>query len=358
MKKKVFSLFLALTALAVFFLGSSKETNLESFMDEYALENGFSGVVLVAKQGEVLFSKSYGYADRQAKKPNTLETQFSVASLTKSFTAVSVLQLEEKGLLSLKDPIGKYLSGFPNGNQITIEHLLSNSSGISGNYRENLDPSESYTTEEWVKIIKAQPLKSLPGTEFEYSTANFSLLAHIIEHVSNKPYEVYVHENILLPLGMRHSTFDTASLRAPATGYISGESVEFPSSSFSVGGGGLYSTVGDMYLYDQALYSQTILGKAQLEKMQAGIVSAAPIGIIQYGMGWYVAENMITFGHKTLSHAGQGYGFRNDIERFVDDNVTVIVLSNKGEKWNQPALGRRLASIVLNKRFWFWQNLV
>jgi CubicO group peptidase (beta-lactamase class C family) len=258
---------------------------------------------------------------------NKPDTKFRIASLTKAFTAFGIFQLHEKGKLNINDCVGKYLPHYPNGEKITIYHCLTNTSGIP-NYTSFPDfwgrtmrlPS---TLNQLIDSFKEHELNFEPGTSFEYSNSGYALLTAIIETVSGMSYAEYIREQICHPLGMYHTGCDDGMTVVPdlASGYSFWEvpiHAVHADLSFPLGAYGLYSTTKDLLLWDQALQSSKLLNKELVEKMFTPNLGS-------YACGWMVSEML---GRKCVHHFGDISGFSCDFLRFVDDQVTIIFLSN------------------------------
>ncbi|HEX9061479.1 MAG TPA: serine hydrolase domain-containing protein [Clostridia bacterium] len=314
---------------------------LETNIDSYSKEIGFSGNIFVAKGGEILLNKSYGFSDFEHKTLNTNDTRFLVGSLTKQFTAMAIMQLEEKGLLSVEDKINKYIDGFPEGDKITIHHLLTHTSGLPQNIELKPDPSlqmkatdfkNRYPTafaislKESIDLEKKQSISFLfaPGEVYSYSNAGYYLLGYIIEKASGMSYEDYMVKNILNPLKMTNSGFgfDRRSNKLLALGYIeNNESItknSFIDMAAIAPAGGLYSTINDLYKWDRALYKYDLISKKSMDKIFDG-------GKFNYGYGWMIEKEN---GKRIYSHTGLVYGFTSEITRMVDEDTCIIILSN------------------------------
>jgi len=306
--------------------------DIQSKIDEYicAYEeiNWFSGAILVAKDSKVLFEKGYGKADYENNIQNSPKTKFRICSLTKSFTAMAIMQLEGKGLLSLNDTLSKYITDYPAGDKITIYHLLTHTSGIV-NHTElpsflkdrRLKPC---SVAETINAFKNKPLEFKPGEKFEYSNSNYILLGLIIEKVSGTPYSDFIRDNIFKPLGMHNSGFEYHGQEFEnfAKGYtLSNDKItdaDFRVMSNAHASGALYSTVEDLYRWDRALYTEKLIDKSRLNDMFKPHKSG-------YGYGWGITE---IFNRKISAHGGEIEGFTAYMTRFVDDDICIITLSN------------------------------
>jgi CubicO group peptidase (beta-lactamase class C family) len=337
-------------------LKGSQAQKLEAFMDKKALDSQFNGVVLVAKDGKAVFKKGYGYANKEAGTSDQISTQFRIASLTKSFTAVSILQLESKGMLKTTDPISKYIANFPNGNKITIHNLLTHSSGIADHLKLT-DTTKPITMEAFINLMRKQDLIFPPGTKYKYSNTGYMMLAYILEKVSKENYITYFQDHIFRPAGMNHTYLRKRDAKEFATGYKNMKKVvEKDDESQLAGYGDIISTVDDMLKYDNALHNNKILSSKEIAKMETGYIDSAKGGVFKYGYGWNVANNPISFGRLMIEHNGSLPGFKCELVDFIKDRVTVIVLSNNNGTWNSGALARELASLCLGARFWFYQK--
>ena len=224
-------------------------------------KNMFCGSVLVAKDGKILLSKGYGFANYSDNIPNTSTTKFKLASVSKQFTAMAIMILEEKGKLSTNDKLTKYIPDYPNGDKITIHNLLTHTSGIPDFTSMPLFDSimtMPFTLDREIALFKNKPLDFEPGSKHQYSNSGYLLLSYIIEKVSGKSYGDFVKENIFVPLGMKNSGLYTNKevLKKVANGYTDNagkiENAQYVDMSIPSGAGALYSTVEDMFLWDQS----------------------------------------------------------------------------------------------------------
>ena len=281
----------------------------------------FSGVVLVARQGEIILKNAYGFADTQNKTPNTIETRFQLASVGKTITATAIMQLAARGQLELQAPISNYLADIPpTWENITVAHLLSHTSGIPDYFSfDEFENEMNLTPEGVIAIAKKYPLEFDAGSEFEYSNTNFVLLGKIIETVSGKSYAQFLRENIFDPLQM-NATGREENSASLAVGYVA---YAQPARTFPItnalGDGDLLSTVDDMFKFDRALYDEKFLTRELREKM------FAPVGGNNYALGWETAG---WNGKRVVSHSGGINGFATELMRFPDEDAVIIILSN------------------------------
>jgi CubicO group peptidase (beta-lactamase class C family) len=332
------------------------QQKLQTFMDKKAAEMQFSGTVLVAGNGKILFQKGYGFADFDSKTPNQLDTEYRIASLTKSFTALSILQLEAAGKLKTSDPISKYFPAFQNGEEITIHNLLTHSSGVESHYRLT-DYSKPITMADFIELMSKQKLTFTPGSKYMYSDTGYMILAGVIEKVSGESYGNYLRDHIFRIAEMNHTYLSEADVSKMATGYQNLVQIEMKEDESQLkGSGDIISTAGDLLKYIDAIHYGRLLPPEEVKNMETGYINSAPWGVFKYGYGWQVADNFISFGKPMIEHNGSLPGFKSEIVDFVHDRVSVIVLSNNNGTWNSGALSRELASICLDKRFWFYQK--
>jgi CubicO group peptidase (beta-lactamase class C family) len=332
------------------------QQKLASFMDKYAAENQFNGTVLIAKDGKILFRKGYGFSDQSEETPNQLDTEYRIASLTKSFTALSILQLEAAGKLNTSEPISRYFPGFRNGEKITIHDLLTHSSGVKNHFGIT-DTTKPITISEVIDLMSKQNLSFSPGTKYNYSNTGYTLLAGIIERVSGESYGEYLRTHIFQIAGMNHTYLNEGDAKKLAIGYQNMRKVVMKDDESQLqGSGDIISTVGDMLKYNNAIHNGRLLPPAEIREMETGYINSARWGVFKYGYGWNVADNFISFGHLMIEHNGSLPGFKSEMVDFVNDRVTVIMLSNNNGAWNSGLLSRELASICLGKRFWFYEK--
>lgn len=323
----------------------------EEYAQAVAKAERFSGAILVARDGKVLVSKGYGMADVENDVPNTPETKFRLGSLTKQFTAASILLLQERGQLSVQDSICKYVAPCPEAWQpVRLHHLLSHTGGVPNltsfpDYaRTKREPT---TVEATIGRFRDLPLDFKPGEDWKYSNSGYILLGHVVEKVSGKSYEGFLRENIFEPLKMTSTGYDRTDeiVKRRARGYAVGPNDRFINASYldmsiPFAAGGLYSTVGDLYLWDQALYGEKLLKKSSLDAMLTAVRG-------DYGYGFYVNK---LFDRRLAAHGGGIEGFSTSIHRFPDDRVTVIVLSNY-EAGRAGRIARDLAAVAFGEKY-------
>jgi len=313
------------------------------------------GSVLLARNGEVILAKGYGLANIEFDAANTPATKFRLGSITKQFTAAAILQLQEKGKLSVGDPISKYIPDSPAAwSSITIHHLLTHTSGIPSYTNQPGYPTRmrelAGTPLEFIKRFRDLPLEFKPGEKFRYDNSGYFLLGVIIERASGMKYEEYLQKYVFQPLGMTDTGYDWPAtiLKNRASGYSkdpAGEQVnaEFLDMGQPYAAGSLYSTVLDLYKWDRALYTTKVLSAQSLESaFKPGKLEWAEG--INYGYGWGIAQ---IHGHKAVGHGGGINGFSTVIWRAIEEDAVSIVLSNSDEASNIGKVGKELLELVL-----------
>lgn len=324
------------------------EARIAAYVAPYVASNNFSGAILVTRDGRPLFRRGYGYAVREFDVPATPETRFHVASVSKSFTAAAIVLLEQQDRLRTSDPLDRHLPGYPNGARLTLHHLLAHTSGIPNvNAFPGYDEKSRFPhgLDEILSWFKDKPLEFEPGTRYAYSNSNYNVLAAVIEKVSGKSYGDFLEEAVFRPLGMRdtlHHGDARAVVPRLAAGYApaGGDAVErAPCLDWSIkaGNGSLITTVDDLAKWDRALYGDALLSAAS----RAKIFAEQTEGV---GYGWFVRKGV----HPSLASNGRAPGFTASVERFVDDRICVIVLSNLYSSLAQSMAGD-IAAIVFGE---------
>ena len=318
---------------------------MDTMLNAYARQFKFSGVAFVAKGGQVLLQKGYGYKNFAKKIPNDPMGIFQIGSVTKQFTATVILKLQEQGKLSVQDKLSKYITDFAGSDRITIEHLLRHTSGIynytNDNRFMNNESLKHVELERMISMMKEKPLEFQPGSKFSYSNSNYILLGYIIQKVSGKPYEQMVREVIFTPLAMSQSGFDFKNLKDTnrVTGYLAIENnlqlvAPIVDSSASFAAGAMYSSASDLYKWHNALYTDKVVSKASLEK-------AFTPKLGKYGYGWIIDS---VAGKRIITHGGGIFGFTANILRIPADDVCIILLCNEGA--DLSAISKGLVNII------------
>jgi CubicO group peptidase (beta-lactamase class C family) len=318
-------------------------------MAEFARLDTFSGTVLVARGGDIVYAGAFGDANKDHRVANILESRFNIGSIGKTFTGVAIMQLVERGKVELNDHLSSYLEDFPYGDSITIHHLLSHTSGMFNymahpEYRARMSGLRKIS--DWLPLIYDQELVfDTPGKSFAYSNSGIVTLGAVIEKVTGMPYEDYIRANILAPAGMMDTGINFPEEIVPnrASGYTKSVSGSFTGAVLQVppasADGGIETTVLDLLKFDRALYGESLLSEASKERMFTP-------NLEDYGYCWRIA---VDNGRKTIGHGGGAPGVSASFIRYPDDDVTIIVLSNYSGAAQRPA--RVLEAIVFGEKY-------
>ena len=347
MKKKLFITSVIIQiVIGVSILFGQEENNNELIakIDTYinnSVTNGYSASVLVAKKGEIVLSKGYGWADRNNNILNTSSSVFNIGSVTKQFTAAAILKLVELGKLNLTDKIGVFYKEVPvDKKDITIHQLLTHTSGVSvrtGGFRY-----DEASKEQFLKEFFEAELQSIPSTKHQYANANYIMLAAIIELISKQDYITFLKENFWEPLKMNNTGYKSISYNSEQLShgyyfnYSDGVWEDWGTTQdhlpvndnhwYSIGKGDIYSTTEDLYKWHLALQNNKVLDSISLKMIETPYVAENDEESSHYGYGW--ATFKTKSGKKVVWHNGSnGIYFANFI-RYIDDDVVVIVLSN------------------------------
>jgi CubicO group peptidase (beta-lactamase class C family) len=327
---------------------------IEEYMQGHVKTNGFSGSILLAREGTALISKGYGYANIEWQIPNTPQTKFRIGSITKQFTSMAIMQLREQGKLKIEDSVCAYLTPCPDTwKPVTIHHLLTHTSGIPtytglAEWRKvNMVPK---TVDEMIGFFRDLPLQWTPGEKYAYNNSGYFLLGAVIEKITAKKYEEVLREQILTPLGLENTGYDWSATILPrrASGYSGRPPALRNAAALDMqqpySAGSLYSTTEDLLKWDQALYTGKLLPTAAKELMWTPFKN-------NYAYGWTIMPpSAATFGHRRVAHGGGINGFSAMIIRLPDVNVTSIVLSNM-DSASASAVARDLLAIYYGQPY-------
>jgi CubicO group peptidase (beta-lactamase class C family) len=329
----------------------SQELNkkIDDVLNEFVKLDQFSGTILVAKDGDVLYAKAFGEADKDHHVKNTLETKFNIGSIGKIFTGTAIMQLVEKGELNINDPVINYLADFPFGDKIKIHHLLTHTSGTF-NYFAHPDfitrMNNIRSVSDALHLIYEQKLRfDTPGEQFSYSNSGIVILGAVIEKVTGRIYEDYIKENILVPAGMYNTgiNYFEEIIENRATGYVKSPTGKFQRNIYMAppanADGGIETTVEDLLKFDQALYGTKILNKDSKQKMFTPFKN-------EYGYCWRISKE---FNNTVIGHGGGAPGISAMFRRFTDDKYTVIVLSNYSG--GASPVARTIEAIIFNQEY-------
>ena len=306
--------------------------------------------LVIIQDGKAVKTAAYGLANLELNVPVKPETVFEIGSVTKQFTAAGILLLAQDGKLSVDDKLTARLANVPDAwTNVTIRHLLTHTSGIkSYTGLDGFQLTKHLTQSQFIRAIGREPMEFAPGESWKYCNTGFSLLGYIIENVSGKNYWDFMSERIFQPLGMNATTNRLPGLIIPnrASGYEQTNQVHINrdydlTEVFSAGA--IASTVGDLAKWNAALDGETILNAASKEQMwtPAKLNDGKPT---KYGLGWFVDT---VEGHKNIGHGGSTSGFSATIQRFPDDKLAVIILTNTDEQI-ATTLAKKIATFFFN----------
>jgi CubicO group peptidase (beta-lactamase class C family) len=362
-KVKYLYIFLGL-CMVISAAAQTHQEKIDSLLSAYYESDCFHGVVLVSEKGKIILKKAYGIADRELNVPMTTDMKFRIASISKPFTSMIILQLIDEGKITLDGKITDYVPDYTGkkGDTITIAQLLAHTSGIL----ENLDPAREaieerlyHSLRDMVKFAEESDLYFEPGTGFHYSNLAYNLLAYIAERVTNKPFDQLLEGRIFDPLEMKSTKQYNAAFveKNLSKGYeyklLNGyENASSYDPSYTVGPGGLISTVDDLQKFDQALYARKFISADLYNRM------FKPTQQGSYGYGWELSKKRIANCSDTIhiiSHSGSINGFGSYIARIESDSILVIVLkNNRTDSYISPAyapvLGQEIISILLGDK--------
>jgi CubicO group peptidase (beta-lactamase class C family) len=292
--------------------------------------------LLVARDGKIVKAQGYGWANVELQVPVKPETVFQSGSVGKQFTATAIMMLVEEGKVKVGDPITKYFKDAPaTWQQVTIRELLSHTAGFT-DYPDNFDFRKDYTEDQLFKVIAGIPLAFPPGTKWSYSNLGYATLGILIHRVTGEFYGDFLRERIFQPLGMTTtrvmSEADIIPNRAAGYRLVKGElkNQEWVAPTVNTtADGSLYFSILDLAKWDAALYTEKLLKRSSLDEMwtPAKLSSGQP-NSGDYGFGWSIKS---VRGHRLLDHGGSWQGFKTHISRYVDDKLTVVVLTNLGD---------------------------
>ena len=329
--------FIIIFTVSFFLLKAQNQTDsISQKLDEYLLSANkfykFNGSVLIAEKGKILLEKSYGYKNFATKSLNDSNSIFQIGSVSKQFTSTVILKLQEERKLSLQDKLSKYFPEFKYANKITLENLLTHTSGIY-NYTNDIDDNDSAIVcnpvdkQLVLDIMFKHSLDFKTGTQFAYDNSGYYLLGLIIEKVTGKSYEENIRDIIFTPLQMTHSLFDFANSKDTniAVGYKKfNENEQLIAqrwdSTVTYAAGGIFSTVGDLYKWIKAIANKEILSADSWE-------AALSPHLEHYGYGWFIDS---LYGKKSISHGGGLPGFMADVTFYPDEDAIIILLNNEG----------------------------
>jgi len=311
-------------------------TRIDEMLTAMAGAGTFTGSVLIAQDGKVLLSKGYGLSDRAQQIPNTPQTRFHLGSISKQFTAMAILILQAQGKLSVKDPICSTIAGCPAAwQEITIHHLLTHTSGLSRRLDDIVwtaarDPATPSDFAYFLGLVQGEPLDTRPGGQYAYSNFGYVVLAHIIERASGQSYAAFLEQAIFKPLHLRNTEYEDSS-SGVALGYThryATTAAPYVPLPISDGEGQLYSTSEDLFLWDQALNTDQLLPRSELEQMFKAHSRESDYPGFGYGYGWLMGKDQ---GRSVVGGAGWNAGFATLYVRYPEDGLMLTVLMNQGD---------------------------
>jgi CubicO group peptidase (beta-lactamase class C family) len=363
--KALFFTFIIFSTLSSFSQNTNKGlfNKIDSYL-ESSVTNGFSGVVLVSKKGEIILSKGYGWADRENKIPNSPSTVFNIGSVTKQFTASAILKLAEQGKIKTSDKISSYFIQTPiDKRDITIHQLLTHTSGISnrtGGFRY-----DEASKEQFLKEFFESELQSKPGTNFQYANANYIMLTAILESVSVQTYSSFLHDYLFEPSQMKSTGYKSINFNTErlAHGYyynLADEKWEdwgttqqhLPYNDkhwYSIGKGDIHSTIEDLYKWHVALKNNVVLTSKTREIQETPHVAENDKMTSYYGYGWAISKS--DRETKIVAHNGSNGLYFADFVRFIDDDVVVIYITNAFLGSESENVARNIGKMIFNKNY-------
>lgn len=309
----------------------------------------FNGTILITKNGHKIYSNALGYADKNSNRMLNETTSVYLASVSKQFTTMAIMLLKEDKKIAYDDKLSKFFPEFPEyANTITIRHLMNHTSGIPDHYRLGAYKPGLNNKDVFDLLIK-QDLDFQPGERFSYSNGGYVLLAMIVAKASGQPFHEFMKSSVFEPLGMKNTlVYDESKpeIKDRAVGYNAyGDLDDY--NIFTTGAGGMFSTIDDLHLWDQALYTEKLISKETLEeaftpaKLNDGEFTT-------YGFGWSVSEKN---GQKTVQHSGGLAGYRTYLKRNLYNNSGYIILTNHGNQTNMRPILKGLDNILEGKSF-------
>lgn len=334
----------------------SLENKLDELLNERYPSTGPGATALLAMDGKIVYHKAFGKANLELNIPMQTDMVFQIASISKQFTAISILMLVEKGKIDLDDDITKYIEDYPTDDKhISIKHLLTHTSGISRSITQkpwdaNIRKHD-FDIPSWIDYFKDEPKAFEPGEAFQYNNFGYVILGHIVEIVAGMSYGDFVEKNIFQPLGMHNSsqTNDSDIIKNRAYGYEKYDGYvnkQYTSLSRSIGAGSLMSTVEDLYIWNRALVENSLITEESLN-LAFNNYSLKNGQKINYGFGWFINE---INGSPTVEHAGGDHGFRTDAIYLPQEDLFVAIFSNCSCGEPRP-LSTKITALAINKPF-------
>lgn len=344
------TLFLILIGARVATLFAQSPNHLDEKVDNILLEyfkgDRFNGSVLVAKGGEILYNKAYGYTDMDKRTEISDTSVYCIASVSKIFTGTAIMLLAEDGTISIDDPINKHLKSLPEMfSRISIRHLLSHTSGIR-EMNQDWKSQIGMSNPDVYNFVKNQEsLQFQPGSKYSYSNTGFNLLAILIDSLSGTSFREYVESRIFERCNMKTSFVrpDKNSVvpHEVVKSYVNGQQADWP--LYTYGSGGVYCSTLDLYKWDKAFFSGDVLGQAKMS-LVLDRVESSDGGVNNYGLGWGV---FVSGGMTSVGHTGGMFGFRTLYERILEKDITIIILTNIGDSTPLMEIRTRILQLFI-----------
>jgi CubicO group peptidase (beta-lactamase class C family) len=357
--RKLLTLFVIALLTVIAASAQDKAQKIDALLKNYYDYGQLNGAVLVAENGKVIYKKGFGMANMEWEIPNQTDTKFRIGSVTKQFTATLIMQLVEEGKIKLDAHITDYLPDYrkDTGDKVTIHQLLNHTSGIPSytglpGFFQN-DSRDPYNVKDFVKKFASGNLEFEPGSKFNYNNSGYFLLGAIVEQVTGKPYAQVLRERIFDPLGMTETGYDTHDplIRKRASGYQKSAdgytNAPYLDMLLPYAAGSMYSTVEDLYKWDQALYDNKILSAASKELMFKP-------GLSNYGYGFGISDRPIgktTQKTKIIQHGGGINGFNSLFTRVVEQKSLIVILDNVGMGRYHGGITNSIISILNNQPY-------
>jgi CubicO group peptidase (beta-lactamase class C family) len=344
-------------------LGNPTNAQIDAIFADLQSTNAPGAAVLVLKDGKTVFERGYGVTDLQSRRKIDGTTNFRLASLSKQFTAMSIMLLVHDGKLHYEDRLTDVFADFPEyGKAITIHELLNHTSGLK-DYEDLMEPNRWSDTHqiqdsEVLTLLKQQTAtKFPPGTHWEYSNSGYVLLGLVVAKISGQPFPDFLRGRIFAPLGMSHS-LAYVNGKSEVSNRAYGHSKEADawhqtdqsSTSATLGDGGIYTSLDDLARWDAALRQHTLLAEQEMRpaitpvKVPDDSVKGPDNEPAEYGFGWYVNPYK---SHARMWHYGETMGFRTNIQRFVQNDLTIVVLCNRTDL-NPGKLAEKVADLYFH----------
>ena len=338
MKKPIYLkyLLIAITVVSLNFqsIGYAQNlTKIDSLLEEKYPDNAPGATFLISKNGSIIYKKAFGLANLELNVPMKTDNVIKIGSMTKQFTAISILMLMEQGKLNLDDEITKFIPDYPtNGNKITIHHLLTHTSGIK-NYTRikslNAIAQKDLTPLELIDFSKNEPIDFVPGEKYKYNNSGYVILGYIIEKVTGQPYANFVEEQIFNKLEMTDSQYASQRevIKNRASGYQNNDGyvnrMDF-SLTLAYSTGAIMSTVSDMFTWQEAIKNNLLINKKTTQKAFTNYTLNNGEHI-NYGYGWHIET---LNNNRTFEHGGAVWGFKSMGVYFPDLDIYVVALTN------------------------------